>query len=110
MCSISHEMFKFASVSGAPPQTLLEELTTLPRPRSRKWLLAFGNRSSAPSTLAIFPTSTTYDPKTRPPPFWGQTTHCIDSKRLLSGIIDPRQALACVIFIRGSQFDPVFFP
>src|SRR6218665_788315 len=32
MYSILHEMFKIASVSGAPPQAQLGELTTLPRP------------------------------------------------------------------------------
>src|SRR6218665_1171472 len=31
MYSISHEIFKIASVSGAPPQTPLGELTTLPQ-------------------------------------------------------------------------------
>jgi len=31
MHSIWHEMFKIASVSGAPPQTPLGELTTLPQ-------------------------------------------------------------------------------
>src|SRR6218665_2551416 len=44
-------MFKTTSVSGAPPQTLLEELTTLPKPPSREGLLAFGNSSFAPSAL-----------------------------------------------------------
>src|SRR6218665_1764568 len=41
-------MFKIASFSGAPPQTPLGELTTLPIPPSRKGRLAFGNRSFAP--------------------------------------------------------------
>jgi len=31
MYSIWHEMLKIASVSGAPPQTPLGELTTLPQ-------------------------------------------------------------------------------
>src|SRR6218665_3612668 len=53
-----HEMFKIASVSGAEPQTPLGELTTLPRPPSRNGLLAFGNRSFAPSALALSPTRT----------------------------------------------------
>src|SRR6218665_3060639 len=53
---IWHEMFKIASVSEAPPQTALGELTTLPRPPSREGLLAFGNRSLAPAALAITPT------------------------------------------------------
>src|SRR6218665_684225 len=47
------EMFKITSVSGALPQTPLGELTTLPRPPSREGLLAFGNRSFAPSALAL---------------------------------------------------------
>jgi len=29
MCSVWHEMFKIASISGAPPQTPLSGLTTL---------------------------------------------------------------------------------
>src|SRR6218665_218876 len=45
----SHEMLKIASVSGAPPQTPLGELTTLPRrsprPPSREGLISFGTRS-----------------------------------------------------------------
>src|SRR6218665_961142 len=46
------EMFKIASVSGAPPQTPLRDLTTLfQTPYSREGLLAFGNRSLAPSAL-----------------------------------------------------------
>src|SRR6218665_2030143 len=45
------EMFKITSVSGAPPQTPLGELTTLPQTLSREGLLAFGNRSFAPSAL-----------------------------------------------------------
>jgi len=46
------EMLQIASVSGAPPQTPLGELTTLPQtPYSREGLLAFGNRSFAPSAL-----------------------------------------------------------
>jgi len=46
-------VLKIASVSVAPPQTPLGELrpTTLPRPPSREGLLAFGNRSFAPSAL-----------------------------------------------------------
>jgi len=48
-------MFKIASVSGAEPQTPLEELTTLLRHPSRHGLLAFGNRSFAPSALALSP-------------------------------------------------------
>src|SRR6218665_1769001 len=34
---------------GAPPQTPLGELTTLPRPPSREGLLAFSNHNFAPS-------------------------------------------------------------
>jgi len=34
-----HKMLKIASVSGAPPQTLLRELTTLPRPPVAKGFL-----------------------------------------------------------------------
>ena len=50
-------MFKIALVSGAPPQTPLGELTTLPQTPSREGLLglAFGNRSFAPSALALSP-------------------------------------------------------
>src|SRR6218665_1765427 len=51
-------MFKIASVSGAPPKTPLGSLRRSPRPPSRKGLLAFGNRSFAPSALAISPTWT----------------------------------------------------
>src|SRR6218665_2015402 len=51
MCFIWLEMLKIAPVSGAPPQTPLG--TTIPRPPSREGLLAFGNRSFAPSALAI---------------------------------------------------------
>ena len=46
-------MFKIASVFGATPDPA-EELTTLPRPTSREGLLAFGNRSFAPSSLSPF--------------------------------------------------------
>src|SRR6218665_1913854 len=45
MYSIWHEMFKIALVSGAPSQTPLGDLKTLPRPASREGLLAVGNRS-----------------------------------------------------------------
>jgi len=38
-------MFKITSVSGALPQTLLEELRCSPRPLRRQGLLAFGNCS-----------------------------------------------------------------
>ena len=48
-------MFKIASISGAPPQTPLGELTTLLQTPSREGLLAFGNRSYAPSALALSP-------------------------------------------------------
>src|SRR6218665_947846 len=48
MHSIWHETFKIASVSGAPPQTPLGELTTLPQTPSREGLRAFGNRIFAP--------------------------------------------------------------
>ena len=41
------EMFKITSVSGAPPQTPLGCL----RRSQREGLLAFGNRSFAPSAL-----------------------------------------------------------
>src|SRR6218665_180365 len=44
-------MFKSTSVSGAPPQTPLGELTTFPRPSSRERLLAFSNRSFVPSAF-----------------------------------------------------------
>jgi len=48
-------MLKIASASGAPQQTPLMELTTLPRLPSREDLLALGNRSFAPSALALSP-------------------------------------------------------
>jgi len=54
----ARKLLKIASVSGAPPQTPLGELTTLPRPPSRKGLLAFGIWSFLPSALAISPTWT----------------------------------------------------
>src|SRR6218665_3933100 len=44
-------MFKITSVSGAPPQTPLGSLRRSPRLPSREELLAFGNRSFAPSAL-----------------------------------------------------------
>src|SRR6218665_214838 len=44
-------MFKITSVSGAPPRTPLGSLRRSPRPHSREGLLAFGNRSFAPSAL-----------------------------------------------------------
>src|SRR6218665_324011 len=47
-----HKMFKIASASGAPPQTPLGSLRRSPR---REGLLAFGNRSFAPSALALSP-------------------------------------------------------
>ena len=47
------EMFKIASDSGQNP---LGNLTMLPQTLSCQGLLAFGNRSFAPSALAIFPT------------------------------------------------------
>src|SRR6218665_2540137 len=46
-------MLTIASVSGDPPQTPLGELTMLPKPPSREWLFAFGNRSFAPSALNL---------------------------------------------------------
>jgi len=58
MYYIWHEMVKIESVSGTPPQIPLGERTTLPRPSSHWGLLAFGNRSFAPSALAISPTRT----------------------------------------------------
>jgi len=48
-----HKLLKIASASGAPPQSPLGELTTLPRPPSREGLLDFGNRSFAPSALDL---------------------------------------------------------
>src|SRR6218665_3954876 len=53
MYCIWHEMFKIASVSGAPPHTRWGSLRRSPRPPSLEGLLAFGNRSFAPSALAI---------------------------------------------------------
>src|SRR6218665_1300360 len=47
----SLEMFKIALASGAPPHTPLGSLRRSPKPPSREGLLAFGNRSFAPSAL-----------------------------------------------------------
>jgi len=44
-------MFKITSASGALPQTPLGSLPRSLRPPSREGLLAFGNRSFAPSAL-----------------------------------------------------------
>src|SRR6218665_1079386 len=49
----SHEMLKIASVSGAPPQTPLGELTTLPIPPSREELLCLGTRNLTYSRVLI---------------------------------------------------------
>src|SRR6218665_4207918 len=55
MYSIWHEMLKIASASGAEPQTPLGSLRRSPRPPSRERLLAFSNRSFAPSALELSP-------------------------------------------------------
>jgi len=44
-------MFKITLASGAPPQIPLRTLRRSPRPFSREGLLAFGDRSFAPSAL-----------------------------------------------------------
>ena len=51
--SVWHEMFKIASISGAPLQTPLRSLRRSLKLSSRKGLLAFGNRNFTPSALAI---------------------------------------------------------
>jgi len=58
MYSIWHEMFKIASVSGAPPGPRWGSLRRSPRPPSRNGLLAFGTRSFASSALALSQTRT----------------------------------------------------
>src|SRR6218665_971832 len=62
-----HEMFKIASDSGAPPQTPLRELTTLPRTDPPIVVMGFFlfeiAASIAPLALAIFPTQMFICPK-----------------------------------------------
>src|SRR6218665_1981331 len=53
--SFGEKMLKIASASaGAPPRARWGAYDA-PRPPSREGLLAFGNRSFAPSALALYP-------------------------------------------------------
>src|SRR5688572_32741961 len=65
MYSIWHQMLKIASASGVP-RPRWGSLRRSPIPPSRYGLLAFGNRSFAPSALAIPPPPP--PPPSAPPP------------------------------------------